>query len=130
MVPIFVHPVYSKFDPNFECLLKVNVLATWLRKSYVQKLNIYNVEQKFVDKLTKLSKTDFSMECFAADILRDFVRGVTIWLLGGWLRACYQIQAFQGFSCNFLRFRGFLLRSYVLSRSPTSEVTRTFTFLS
>ena len=29
-------------------------------------------KQKFVDKLTKLSKTDFSMECFTADFFARF----------------------------------------------------------
>ena len=32
----------------------------------------------------------------------EFWQKVKIWLLGGRLNTCYQIQAFQGFSLNFL----------------------------
>ena len=51
-----------------------------------------NLRQKVVDKLTKLSNIDFSVECFTADILRDFTKNVKIWLLGGWLSTCHPIQ--------------------------------------
>ena len=35
---------------------------------------IYNPEKKVGDKLTKLSKIDFSMECFTAYFLRFFTK--------------------------------------------------------
>ena len=63
---------------------------------------LYNLGQKVVDKLVKLSKVDFSMEYVTADFLRDLTKGVKIWLFGDRLSTCHQIQAFQGFSCNFL----------------------------
>ena len=34
----------------------------------------YNLEQKVGDKLTKLSKIGFSMECSTADFLRSFTK--------------------------------------------------------
>ena len=34
----------------------------------------YNLGQKVRDKLTKLSKIGFSMECFTADFLRFFTK--------------------------------------------------------
>ena len=58
--------------------------------------------RKVVEKLTKISKTDFSMECFTHDFLRDFAKNVKTWLFGGWLSTCHQIQAFERFYCNFL----------------------------
>ena len=62
----------------------------------------YNLGQKVVDKLTKLSKIDFSMECFTADFLQDFTKIVKAWLLRGRLSTCHQFQSLQGFSGNFL----------------------------
>ena len=47
------------------------------------------------------------MEGFAADFLRDFAGGVVSCLLGGRLGACRRIQAFQGFSCDFLNSQVF-----------------------
>ena len=40
----------------------------------------YNLGQGIVEKLAKLSKIDFSMECFTADFSRDFTKSVKIWL--------------------------------------------------
>ena len=42
------------------------------------------------------------MEWFAADFLQFFSKNVKIWLLVGRLGTRHQIQAFQGFSGNFL----------------------------
>ena len=50
----------------------------------------------------KLSKIGFSVECFTADFLQFFTKNVKIWVLIGRLGTRYQIQAFQGFSGNFL----------------------------
>ena len=36
-------------------------------------LHIRNLPQKVVDKLTKLSKIDFSMECFTADFFCEIL---------------------------------------------------------
>ena len=36
------------------------------------KIKYYNLGQKFGDKLTKLNKIGFSMECFTADFFRFF----------------------------------------------------------
>ena len=58
----------------------------------------YNLGHWVVDNLAKLSKIYFSVECFTADFLRDFTKGDKIWLSGGRLGTCHQIQAFQGFS--------------------------------
>ena len=41
---------------------------------YFQGLFCYNLEQKVADKFTKLSKIDFSMDCFTADFLRRFTK--------------------------------------------------------
>ena len=55
-----------------------------------------------VDKFTKLSKIDFSMECFTVDFLRIFSESIGAWASGGRLGARRRIQAFQEFSWNFL----------------------------
>ena len=67
-----------------------------------KKVKCFNPGQKVGDKLTKLSKTGSSMECFTSDFLRFFTKKCQIWLLGGRLGTRHQIQAFQGFSGNFL----------------------------
>ena len=64
------------------------------KKRVVDNAATCNLGQKFVDKLTELSKIDFSLECFTADFLRDFAKIVKIWLLVGWLNICHQIQVF------------------------------------
>ena len=51
-----------------------------------------------VDKFTKLSKIDFSMECFTVDFLRIFSESIGAWASGGRLGARRRIQAFQEFS--------------------------------
>ena len=56
-----------------------------------------NLRQKYVDKFTKSSKTVF----FAIFYLKK----VKMWLLGDRLSTSHQIQAFQGFSKNFLIFQ-------------------------
>ena len=57
-----------------------------------------NLGQKIGDKLTKLSKIGFSMECFTADFLRFFTEKRQNLALVGQLGTRHQIQAFQGFS--------------------------------
>ena len=51
--------------------------------------------------------------------LRDFAEGAISWLLGNRLGICHQIQAFQGFYCNFLNSQVFsrLLRPFAHSLS-------------
>ena len=63
------------------------------------------LEKNVVDKLRKIRKWDFSTECITAQI----------WLLGGQLSTCHQIQVFQKLP-NFLR-------SYVLKalRQPSQQ---------
>ena len=61
-----------------------------------------NLGQKVGDKFTKLSKTGFPMECFTLIFCNFLQKTVKIWLLGGRLGTCHQIQTFQGFSWNFL----------------------------
>ena len=63
-----------------------------------RKKSSYNLEQKIVEKFTKLSKTCFYVECFTADLLQFFSTNVNIYLLGCRLGTRDQILAFQGFS--------------------------------
>ena len=58
---------------------------------------------KVVNKFTKLGKIGFCMECFTAVFFRIFNGNVKIWLMGVQLGTRHQIEAFQGFSGNFLR---------------------------
>ena len=58
--------------------------------------------QKIVEKVMKLCKIGFSMECFPANFSRSCSTNVEICSLGGWLGACHQIQAFQEFSGSVL----------------------------
>ena len=44
--------------------------------------DLYNLAKRFVNKLTKLRKIDFSMECVMDDFFRDFTECVKIWLFG------------------------------------------------
>ena len=43
-------------------------------------------------------KIGFCMECFTADVLRDFNENVKIWFFGVRPSTRHQIQAFRGFS--------------------------------
>ena len=56
-----------------------------------------NFGQKVGDKLTKLSKIGFSMECFTAGFLRFFTKTSQNLAFVGRLGTRHQIQAFQGF---------------------------------
>ena len=65
----------------------------------------HSLGQGVVDKLTKLSKIDFSVECFTAYFFFDFLpKNVKVWHLEGWVGTRHQIQVFQDFSWNFLFF--------------------------
>ena len=59
------------------------------------------------------------VESFTANFLRDFSESVISCLLGGRLGTCRQIQAFQGFSCDFLISQVFsrLVRQFAYSLS-------------
>ena len=57
----------------------------------------YNHRQGIVDKCTKLSKLDVSLECFATSFLQFSSRTVKIWPFNGRLRTCHQLQGFRGF---------------------------------
>ena len=65
---------------------------------FLETMPDYNLGQKIVDKFTKLSKTDFSVECFIGDFLRFFAINVKVFLLGGRLVTSHKIQAFHRFS--------------------------------
>ena len=69
------------------------------------KICFLNLGEKAAEKLTKLNKIDFSVESFTAIFLRGLTKNVTIWLSGGHLSTCHQIQTFERFSCNFLIFQ-------------------------
>ena len=84
----------------------------------------YNLGQKFGDKLTKLSKIGFSMECFTTDFLQFFTKKRQNLALG-WT-AGYS-SSNPSISEIFLKFSNFL-RSLILSRLATREATRTLTF--
>ena len=56
--------------------------------------------QKVGDKFTKLSKIGLSIEYFTADFLECFTKKRS--KFGFWLSTHHQIQAFSGFSWNFL----------------------------
>ena len=55
---------------------------------------LYNLGQKDVAKLTKLSKIEFSMECFTADFFARFCQKRQALAFEGSASACHQIQAF------------------------------------
>ena len=57
----------------------------------------YNHGQDITDKLTKLSKIDFSMECFTADLMQFFSATVKLCLLDSELSNCYQFKSCQRF---------------------------------
>ena len=61
-------------------------------------VHCYNPGQNIVDKLTKLSKMGFSMECFTD----DFVFICHNLSLGWPLRTHHRFQAFQRFFWNFI----------------------------
>lgn len=45
----------------------------------------YNLELKVVDKLTKINKIDFSMECVKADFFKFYQKASKFDFWGGWL---------------------------------------------
>ena len=59
------------------------------------------------------------IERFTADFFQDFAENVVSCLLGGRLGTCHQIQAFQGFSCDFINLQVFsrLVRQFAHSLS-------------
>ena len=61
-----------------------------------------NLGQKVAEILTKLNKIGFFMECFTADLLQFFTKKCQNLAFGWMVGTCHQIQAFQGFSENFL----------------------------
>ena len=64
------------------------------------------------------------IEYFTADFLQDFAENVISWLLGGRLSTCHQIQAFQGFSCNFLNSQIFSRLAKQFSHSLSGDKTQ------
>ena len=85
----------SKNEISLADLFRILLLYV---KAYFKNVHICNLEQKLVDKLTKLSKTGFTMECFTADFYDFLQKNVKIWFLGDRLGTCHQIQAFKCFS--------------------------------
>ena len=63
------------------------------------------------------------IESFTADFLQDFAESVISCLLGGRLGTCHQIQAFQGFSCDFLNSQVFSRLVRQLDYSLSSDKT-------
>ena len=56
-----------------------------------------NDGQNIVDKITKSSKINFSMESFRADVLQFSSATVEIFTLGGWLALIYNYKHFRDF---------------------------------
>ena len=66
-----------------------------------------NAGQKVVNKFKEIKQDKFLYAMFYSCFfffffLQVFIGNVKIWLLGVSLRIRYQIEAFQGFSLNFL----------------------------
>ena len=80
----------------------------------------YNLEQNILNKSTKLSSIDFSMESFTADYLPFCRTTVNICFFDGRLSTFSSIPKILGISLKSLK----LLRSYVLSRSATRELNQ------
>ena len=89
------------------------------RSSWLEKLVTNNLEQKLVDKFTKLIKIGLSRDCLTANFCDFLPRSVKYWLLINAIKS-------KHFS-DFLEFPNFL-RFEVLSRLATREATRTFIF--
>ena len=85
---------------------------TWIISFITPQVRNYNHVQNIVDKFTKLTKTSVSLECFNAGFFQFSGIILTVSFLGGRHGTCYQFQAFNGFSCNFI----FFLTSQVCSR--------------
>ena len=83
-----------------------------------------NLGQGVGDQSTKLSKLDFSLECFTADFLQFFTKNRQNLALR-WAAGCSPSN--PGISRFFLKLPNFL-RPYALSQSPTREAARTYTF--
>ena len=62
------------------------------------KVSCSNHGRKIVDKLTKLSKRDASLEYFTAGFLEFSSTTVKIWFLYCQLGTCHQLQAIQELS--------------------------------
>ena len=68
-------------------------------------LTVYNLGQKVGDKFTKLSKIDFSMECFTVDFLQRATKQRENFAIG-WTDGC--LPSNPSTSEIFLKFYNFL----------------------
>ena len=80
-----------------ECITSI-VLA--LIYPHTSKRSIYNIGLTIVDKLTKLTKIGFPMECFTADYSQFSIKIVKISLLGGRLVLTINSKHFRSFLKN------------------------------
>ena len=76
---LFIKVKYAFADQNFRPSLLINktIVKKWKNDVFFRFLTrnyktekTYSYGKKVVDKFTKLSKIDFSVECFEADFLR------------------------------------------------------------
>ena len=65
-------PTRDSHPKKHDTLIRWSCEITWQTKTIITPLAMYNLGQRVADKLTKLSKVGFSMECFTADFLRFF----------------------------------------------------------
>ena len=100
-------PEFQKFSWNFviSCeMLKRLVLAVFFQETSKFGYLADGCEVAIKSKHFRnfLETSYFRVEWFRADSWNSLTRNVWLWLLGGGLRTCHEIQQFQEFSWSFL----------------------------
>ena len=89
---LFIYPQFLSFIRTILLPLE-SIYYLYLSISIYLFIYIYSLEQKVVEKFTKLSKIGFSMECFAADFSqfsRTSVSKFAFWVAGWVLTIKYK----------------------------------------
>lgn len=112
---------FSSFSSLKPTTLQLSLLSSYFLRN-VRKS--YNLGQILEEKLTKLSKVDFLLECFSVDLFSIFWHNSQNLSFGLPVGQSFPVPTISGILLKLLN----LLRSHVLSRSTTCETTGTFTF--
>ena len=98
-------PTRDSHPKKHNTLIRWSCEITRQTKTIITPLAMYNLGQRVGDKLTKLSKVGFSMECFTADFLRFFTKNRQNLALG-WTAG--YLPSNPSISGIFLKFPNFL----------------------
>ena len=99
-------PTRDSHPKKHNTLIRWSCEITQQTKTIITLLAVYNLGQRVGDKLTKLSKVGFPMECFTADFLRFFTekcQNLAFGQMSGYSTSNSSISAIFSKFPNFLR---------------------------